>query len=208
MSAATQGSLRVAVLHHGYGSSRRSAIRGVVDDLAGALREVGHRPCVLTSHMGPPGRSLEAGVPVVWSRRRAERVLAARGFAGPLSHLPATARALASGRYDLAHALSAPDALAARLWGRCAGRPVVFGCLDPPRRENLADRRLRLWLTRSAVEDSDAVVAASLDCRAGLKRWFGVEVPVIVPDDAAGHERLYRQLLDREQPRCRRGGES
>ena len=52
-------------------------------------------------------------------------------------------------------------------------------------------------MLRRAVEDTDALVAASEESRAELARWLALDVPVIEPRDAGGYERLYRELLAR-----------
>src|SRR5207248_2899045 len=65
-----------------------------------------------------------------------------------------------------------------------------------PARE-LADRRPTLCMLRRAVEETDAVTAAAGESRAALARWLALDVPVIEPHDAAGYERLYRELLAR-----------
>jgi hypothetical protein len=71
----------------------------------------------------------------------------------------------------------------------------VFTCIEPLDRDRLADRRLRLWLLQRAVQDSDALVAATEESRAALARWLALDAPVIASGDAAGYERLYRELL-------------
>ena len=50
---------------------------------------------------------------------------------------------------------------------------------------------------RRAVEGADALVAGTEESRAALLRWLAIEAPVIEPNDAAGHTRLYRDLLTR-----------
>jgi hypothetical protein len=66
----------------------------------------------------------------------------------------------------------------------------------------VADRRLRLRLLERAVGDSDAAIAPTEECRAGLLRWLAVEAPLLEPADADAHERLYRELL---RPAAARG---
>ena len=163
--------LRIALVHH-------SPVPPAAGELAGALTAAGHHVEVVT------GRA----VPLL------ERVLRFRGFAVPLTHVPATAAKLRRGDFDVAHAFTRQDAVAARLWRRFSGRPVVFGCAEPLGREQLADRRLALPLLERAVEDSDAVVAHSEEARAALLRWLAIDVPLLDPRDAAAHERLYRGL--------------
>ena len=105
--------------------------------------------------------------------------------------------ALIRGHYDVAHAFSPSDALTALTWRRLGGGPVVFTCTESLDRDGLADRRLRLWVLEHAVQDADALVAATEESRAALARWLALDVAVIKSGDAAGYERLYRDLLAR-----------
>jgi hypothetical protein len=125
----------------------------------------------------------------------AERLLRGRGFVPGLTRVPATLAALAGTDLDVAHAFTPLDAVAALAWRRRTASPVVFTCVEPLGRENMADRRLRLWSLRRALEDSDALLAADAGVRASMERWAAIDAPVIDPSDAAAHERLYRDLL-------------
>jgi len=183
--------LRIALVYHG-----RDGPLGQVQELATGLRDAGHRPCLLSSRRGRSRRYEEDGIPIIQSGRLPEAPLRLRGFAGPLTHVPLTLWALASGAYDVAHVFSPPDALAARLWQRVSGSPVVFTPAEPIQRERLADRRLRLALLRRAIDESDAVTATSGEGHDALRTWLAVDAPLIPPRDAAAHERLYRGLLD------------
>ena len=130
--------------------------------------------------------------------RVAERVLRQRGFAAGLTEIPTILATLACGGFDVAHAFTPLDAVAALEWRRRAGRPVVFTCAEPIGRENVADRRLRLWTLRRAVEESDALLATDDGVRTGLERWFGASARVIAAGDGDGLERLYLDLLARD----------
>jgi Glycosyltransferase Family 4 len=163
--------LRVALVAHGGGAPAR--------DLEATLRAAGHEAALIAP--APVGA--------------VEAALRFRGFTGPLTHVPRAFVALAQGGFDVAHAFSAPDALAAHLFRRRAGRPAVFTCAEVLDRSSVADRRLRLRLLAAAVEDSDAVLAASEAAQEALWRWMAVEAPVVAASDAAGHERVYRALL-------------
>jgi len=162
-------SLSIALVHHGDDAC--------VDELADALRELGHR------------------VAVVRPRALPEGLLRGRGFTGPLTHLPLATATLLRGRFDLAHAFSAPDALAALAWRRVTGKPVVVTTLEVLDRAHLADRRLRLALLRASVEDPDAVLAADDQARDALWRWMTVEAAVVDPRDGAAQVRRYLDLL-------------
>jgi Glycosyltransferase Family 4 len=163
--------VNVALVHHG---------RGVpaVHDLAASLRQLGHQATVLGSNPTPLDPLLER-----------------RGFTTPLGHLPFTLGALLRGHYDIAHAFSAQDVYATLHWRRRSRNPVVFSCAEPIEREQLSNRRLRLRLLRTALEESDAVIVQDDAARAAAWRWLALEPPVIAAGDGAAHERLYRRLL-------------
>jgi hypothetical protein len=163
--------VNVALVQHGRGAP-------AVHDLAANLRELRHQATVLGSAPTPLDPLLER-----------------RGFATPLTHLPYTLAALLRGHYDVVHAFSPQDAYAALLWRRRSGHPVVFSCAEPIEREQLSNRRLRLRLLSTALEESDAVIAHDDGARAAAWRWLALEVPVLAPTDGAAHERLYRSLL-------------
>lgn len=197
MSAGPDEPLRVAVLVHTLGSPPAAGMEEMALQVAAALAGRGHRATVLSSHRFATREDEELGVPVIRSRRLPEAPLRWRGFTGPLTHAPLTARALAAGRYDVVHAFSPEDAAIALLSRRRTGSPVVFTAADPLDRSRLADRRLRLRCVTAAVEDSDALTAPT-EALAGLvQRWLAADAEVIDPRDAAGHERVYRRLRAR-----------
>jgi hypothetical protein len=167
------GPLRVALLLH---RDAPAAAEADVADVAAGLLEAG------------------LSATIVRATRLPEAPLRFRGFTGPLTHVPLAAGALWRGRYDLAHTFTVPDAVAALVWRRASERPVVFGCREVLDRASVADRRLRLPLLTAAVEDTDAVVAASREAREALGRWMAVDAPLIEPRDGAAHARLYRCL--------------
>lgn len=117
-----------------------------------------------------------------------------RGFATPLAHVPWTMLGLLRGGFELAHAFSLSDAVAALGWRRITGRPVVVTLTEPPARERLADRRLRLWSLERVLDEADAVVAADDAVRDAMLRWLAVDAPVIPPGDGAANKRLYEAL--------------
>lgn len=195
MSVDDRALLDVALVHHSYDASPRTGVERTVRDVAAGLRALGHRPTVLASHVASPRRSTCDGIPVVHVARLSESPLLWRGFTGPLTQVPLMLRALLSGSYDVVHAFSAADALAARLWRRRVGGPVLFTCAETLARDRLSDRRLRLRLLSSAVEDSDGVLVPTEEARTALRRWLAVEAPVVEPGDGAAHVRLYRRVL-------------
>lgn len=189
--------LRVGLLLHTYGAPFEPGEEtAAVRDLARALQARGHLPSVITSRRGTTQRATEHGVPVIRNARLPEAPLRARGFAGPLTHLPLAVWELLRGAYEVAHAFSPVDALAARRWRQATGRPVVFTSVEPLVRERLAHRRLQLPLVDRAVAQSDATLAATKDAQAALRRWLTVDAPLVEPSDAVAHERLYETLLD------------
>ena len=127
----------------------------------------------------------------------AEWLLGRRGFTPGLTRVPTALAALARGDFDVVHAFTPLDTVSALVWRRRTARPVVFTCVDPLGRENVADRRLRLWSLRRALEESDALLAADSGVRASLERWAAIDAPVLDARDGAAHERLYRDLLGR-----------
>ena len=165
--------MRVALLHSG-GAPERAA-----RELDAALRARGHTATLI----GGGGLAL------------AEKALTRRGFTPGLSSLPSALRALDSGNHDVAHAFDPVAATGALVWGRGSGLPVVATFVDALDRATVANTRLRLRLLSAAIEESDAVIAASADARSALLRWAAVDAPVVRPGDASGHEALYRRLL-------------
>ena len=177
MTHGDRGAVRVALLDDG------AAAAGHAPTLAEALHDAGQDARLLGA------RRVGA----------AEALLDRRGFAGSLTGLPSGLAALLRGGFDVAHVFSPADALTALTWRRLAGRPVVavFTCTEVLDRDRLADRRLRLWLLQRAVQDTDALIAATEESRAALERWLALDPPVIELHDAAGYARLYRELLAR-----------
>lgn len=152
--------------------------------LASGLRRLGHEVVVI-------GRDHASPDP---TKRRVEAVLGARGFTGPLLPVPSSVVRLLAGGFDVAHAFSPPDSLAALCWRRMRGGPAVLTWGEPVSREHLSDRRLRLALVSRATERSDLVIAPSEEVRFGLERWLMIEPVVVAPLDAGAHEALYRRF--------------
>lgn len=190
-------SLRVALLHH---DDAAAEVGRIVRDVATGLREREHTPVVICSHRAPTRRTVEDGIAVIRVARLPEGVLRKRGFTGPLTHLPLLLRALHVGGFDLAHAFTAVDAAAALRWRRVTGRPVVFTCAETIDRARVADTRMRLRLLSAALDGSDALVAPSEAAREALRYWMAADALTLEPSDGAGHERLYRGLLNGTRP--------
>jgi hypothetical protein len=168
------GALRVALLQHDLPASG-----GPARQLAHALARAG------------------AAAELVAPRGLPDAALRLRKIGDRPGRMPAAFAALARGRFDLAHAFTAQDAVAALPWGRLTGRPVLFSPPEPLNRANVADRRLRLALLRLAVERSSTVVAPDEEVAASLRRWLAAEADVLSPGDGAGHLDLYARLLRR-----------
>lgn len=161
--------LNVAIVAHG-------AHERPSDVLAREVESLGHRATVLS---GSP-------LPVV------DRLLERRGFVSPLSQIPSVARRLSSGGFEVAHARSPEDAVAASWWRRVTGHPVILELSPPPDRAHLADRRLRLRLLSRALEASVAVVVRDRVAAEAVRRWLALE-PTVAPDAAALVD-LYRRV--------------
>ena len=176
--------MRVALVHHGFGTPHAGAAEPHMRELARALGEAGHEVCVVSSRVGPSRRSEEDGIAVVQLGRLPEAPLRSRAFDGPVTHLPGVARLRG---FDVVHAFSPQDAAAA---ARSAAR-VVFTPAEPPRREALAERRLRLRFWEAAIRPPTAVVVPDEPARDAVWRWLAVEAEIAASSDAAAHERIY-----------------
>lgn len=152
----------------------------MVRDLADGLLATGNRPSLITSHPGRPRRSLEDGLRILRLPRPPHGPLLRRLFEPYVSHVPLTYAALRAGDYDLAHAMHAPDALAAARWQRHTGRPSVLTYLGIPDPDWLAQHH-RLNVLRAAIRGCAAVVTLSRFAAAQLERSLGATPRVITP---------------------------
>ncbi len=185
--------MRIVLIFHPQGTPAETQDIRPIREFTLALRDRD----VQVSLLGLPDEDpKDRRVSLTWRPGRvADHVLERRGFEVQLRHVPATVGALLARHYDLAHAFSPTDALAAQLARKVTGRPVVFTCIEPLVRERLSDRRQRLRVLRRASENCDALTAATPASRRALERWLSLDAPVIGLNDARGHERLYRELL-------------
>jgi hypothetical protein len=156
------------------------------DGLARALAAAGHTGAILSA---APVPAVDGFAPIRL-RRLPDAPLRLRKIGDDLAVLPAALRALASGRFDAAHAFAPELACAAAVWSRRSGRPAVFTPADPPRRETVAARRLRLATWRRALAGC-AVAAPTEEVRDALRRWFAIDAPLVAPADADGNLALY-----------------
>lgn len=191
----------MALLLHSFQVPPKTAADGAVKELADALVERGHEAIVFGCHRGPWVRSVEEHRDVVRVRHLPETPLRARGFATPVTQIPLTLLALIEERVNVAHAFSTLDAQAALAWRRLTGKPAVFSFAEPPRRENLADRRGQMRLLSRAFQSSDAVTATDAETREAIERWLAVDVEAIEPSNAPAYEKLYKETRVGEGPR-------
>jgi glycosyltransferase involved in cell wall biosynthesis len=146
------------------------------------LLTLGHRPRLLTSHPGwRTTRAVQDGFEVVRSPRPPDRLLALRNFQTALTHLPFSYRELMAGDDDVAHAFYPTDAVAAVRWGERTGRPVVFSYMGIPRRDALANQRLRMIIHEQVTTRSGAVTVLSQAARDEMWRWLGIEAEIVAP---------------------------
>lgn len=163
--------------------------------LADGLVERGHEAIAFGCHRGPWVRSVEEHRDVVRVRRLPEGPLRARGFVTPATHVPMLVVALLEERVNVVHAFSAVDAQAALAWRRLTRKPAIFSFVEPPRREELADRRGKLRFVSRALRDSDAVTATSAETGRAVQRWLSRDVPVVDTAEAEAYESLYKREL-------------
>ena len=168
--------LRVGLLDHAAGRGE-----GPAAELAGTLVSAGHDATVLQASRWP---LLDAPLRL---RKVGDRP----------ARLPGTLASLVRGSYDVAHAFTAQDAVAAVAWSLLTGRPAVFTVSEPLQRAVLADRRLRLAQLRLALERSAAVLAPDPEVAESVRRWMAVHALIVSAGSAEDHVPLYQCLLGR-----------
>lgn len=197
MRAPPPKALRVGLLLHSFKAPAAADSDRAVKELADGLVERGHEAFAFGCHRGPWERLCEEHRDVIRVHRLSERLLSARGFITPVSHLPMLLIAMLEERVNVVHAFSAVDAQAALAYRRFSRKPFVFSFAEPPRREELADRRGKLRFLQRALRGSDAVTATSADVRDAVERWLAMDVPIVEPGDADAYETLYQELIER-----------
>ena len=173
--------LRVAMLSPVFWPEVRRGTERSVHELAAGLLSRGHRATVVTSHLGPPGRGSEEGVPVLRVPRAPGGRLAQRAIEDHLTHLPLSYAVLRVMRPQVAHAWFTTDALAAARYRRLTGRPAVHSYMGIPDHVGLMWRRKRLQITLRAVRETDVTVALSRHAAAQFQRWLGYDARIIPP---------------------------
>lgn len=149
-------------------------------ELADGLLHRGHHPRLITSHRGPPTRTVEHGLPITRNWRPPTGRLDRR-WELYLTHAGFSYLSLAAGDDDIAQAVFVTDALAAARWSERTGRPSIFSYMGIPDHAGLIDRRFRLELTRRAVRGCTVVTALSRVAADAFRRNLGVEARVIHP---------------------------
>lgn len=181
--------LGVAMLTPAFWPEVRRGTERMVHELSLGLQARGHRPLVVTSHRGAPGRGTEEEVEVLRVPRPPQGRLQRRGFEDYLTHVPLSYAALRAVRPDVAHAWFPTDALAAIRYGRATGRPVVHSYMGIPDHRGLMWRRRRLAITQRVLAGADVTVALSEHVAGEFRRSFGVETPIISPPVDVEHFR-------------------
>jgi glycosyltransferase involved in cell wall biosynthesis len=173
--------LRVALLHPCYWPEVQRGVERLIHEHATDLIAAGNSAHLITSHPGPPSRSVEEGLEITRHWRPPDGMLRRRGFQEYVTHLPFTYLSLMAGEHDVAHAFFPGEAAIARRWAERRGRPSLFTYPGLPERQSLSSRRGRLRLLTEAVRESDAVVALTRAAADAIRRWFGVDPHVIPP---------------------------
>jgi glycosyltransferase involved in cell wall biosynthesis len=176
----TGAPLRIALLSPCFWPEVRRGGERFTHELALGLRARGQLPRLITSHPGPPRRSVEDGFPILRLPRPPQPRWLLQRFEPYLTHVPLSLAALHAREYDLAHAVYPTDALAAAAWGRRTGRPTLLSYLGIPEPSWLAQRR-RGQVLGTLVRRLDAVTALSGYAADAFRRSLGYEARVIPP---------------------------
>jgi glycosyltransferase involved in cell wall biosynthesis len=174
-------SRRVALLNFAFWPEVQRGSERIVHDLAADLARRGHRPRLVTSHLGPSTTTTDDGFQIVRNRRPPDALLRLRRFQDNLTHVPLSYRTLCAGDDELAHAFYQTDALASVAWARRVGRPSLFSYMGIPSRASATYKRGRMKTLAHVTANADAVVGLSRTACEGLWRWWGVEARLIYP---------------------------
>lgn len=173
--------IRVALLNPCFWPEVRRGSERFARELADGLLARGHHPRLVTSHPGPPRRTVEDGLPITRHWRPPDGRLRRRQFEGYLTHVPFSYLSLRLGDDDLAQALFVTDGQAAARWTARTGRPSVFSYMGIPDHAGLVELRLRPELMVRAARGCSTVTALSTTAAEAFWRWLGVEARVIHP---------------------------
>jgi glycosyltransferase involved in cell wall biosynthesis len=178
--------MRIALLQPCYWPEVRRGTERVVHDLGAALAARGHEVTLITSHAGPSERAVEDGVTVIRTRRpRAFSPL--RWYEDHLNSVPAMARHLLAGKYDIAHAFHPAYAWGAVKAKRLGAPPLVFSFHGIPERGYLVRRRYRLEMLQATVASAEAVTALSEMAAEVFERYL-LRRPVVLPGGVVASE--------------------
>lgn len=170
--------MNVAITNPWFWPEVRRGSERLIHDLAVDLLALGHRPRLLTSHPSwRTTRSVEDGFEIVRLPRPPEDVLRFRNIQTAISHLPFLAREVRRGDDEVLHAFYPTDA-SVLVRDR---RPLVFSFMGIPRRDALANQRLRMAIHDLATTRADAVTVLSRAARDAMWRWLGVEAEIVAP---------------------------
>lgn len=165
---------RVALLHANDPRDVRRGTERLLEDLAAGLAADGVAATAIVAGDGPREESERDGVAYL----RVHRPFAAEIFdRHELLHVPAAARELVRGSFDIAHAFHPADALAAVRWGwRTNGRSIFTVPAFPP-----TGGPLRLRALRTAFSADAVVVPTEAVERAVLASFPGAITTTIAP---------------------------
>jgi phosphatidylinositol alpha-mannosyltransferase len=171
---------RIAFLHPTYWPEVRRGSERLIHDLGVGLAERGHDVTLITSHPGRPSVSVEDGIEVIrnW---RPPYMRPLRWYEDHIAETPLTGYRLKQGNYDIAHAFFPADAWAAqKVKQRFGGPPFVFTIHGIPVRQYLVERRYRLEMQLSLVQEAAATTVLSEAAAEGVRRYL-LKDPTIVP---------------------------
>ena len=175
-------SLRVDLLTPCFWPEVRRGTERFTRELADGLLARGHRPRLVTSHPELRlERAVEDGLPIVRVPRPPDGRYRRRMWEDYVTHTPLSYAALRLGDAELAHAMHAPDAVAAIRWKQRTGHPVVFSFMGIPDHDGMFVKRKRLDYVVKALAGSDAVVTLSRAAQEAFAYWFGYDARVITP---------------------------
>jgi phosphatidylinositol alpha-mannosyltransferase len=174
--------VNVAIANPWYWPEVRRGSERLAHDLAVDLVALGHHPRLLTSHPRlRTTRGIEDGFEVVRLPRPPETPLRLRNYQPALTHLPFLYRELVRGGDDVVHPIFPTDAVAAIEARKRTGVPVVFSFMGVPRRDALANLRLRMTVQARSTSECDALTVLSGVARDAVWRWLGVEAEIVAP---------------------------
>jgi glycosyltransferase involved in cell wall biosynthesis len=173
--------LDVALLSPCFWPEVRRGSERFVRELADGMLARGHRPRLITSHVGRPSSSIEDGLPILRLPRPPQGRLLRRGYEDYMTHVPLSYAALHARWFDVAHAVYPTDAAATVWWKRRTGRPAVLSYMGTPDWPWLVKRRRRLESLQTSIDGCDAVVALSEHSAAAFREWLGYDARVIAP---------------------------